>query len=165
MPTIAIRDAVPADAAAVFAVESAAFGRQDEARIVEAIRGTVDEAGSFLALESRCVIAHAFFSRVRIEGTERARAAALGPVAVMPNRQREGIGGRLIRHGIDAMRTNFDLLFVLGDPRYYNRFGFELACEAGFGYAEGFERAFQFMRSGSERGTGGRVMYHAAFQA
>ncbi len=160
---IEIRDAIAADAEAVFAVESAAFGRRDEAGVVEAIRDTVDEAGSFVAAELGHVVGHAFFSRVRIEGMETARAAALGPVAVMPNRQREGIGGALIRHGIDAMRANFDLLFVLGDPRYYSRFGFELARGTGYRYVEGFERAFQFMRLSTGPDAGGRVIYHAAF--
>jgi putative acetyltransferase len=163
MAEIAIRRERAADVAAVFAVERAAFGRADEARIVDAIRGTADELASLVADDQGRVIGHAFFSRVRIIGAGERFAAALGPVAVEPGRQAEGIGGRLIRAGIDAVRDRFATIFVLGNPRYYGRFGFEPALPFGFTYAPGTERAFQVLQLSDARPAGGRVAYHAAF--
>jgi putative acetyltransferase len=166
-PTITIRRETPNDAAAVFDVESRAFGRPDEARIVDAIRDTSDAIASLVALEDERVVAHALFSRVHIDGVLRATAAALGPVAVAPERQGRKIGDALIRRGIDVVRAcgEFDLLFVLGNPRYYSRFGFVAAQPAGFTFAPGTERAFQYMRLRGAPAGGGRVAYHRAFGA
>ena len=164
-PSITIRAEAPADVEAVFDVEAAAFGQPNEARIVDAIRGTPDEVASLVAVEGDRVVAHVLFSRVRIDGLSRASAVALGPVAVVPDRQGRKIGDALIRRGIDVVRSKaaFDLLFVLGNPRYYARFGFIPALDAGFEYAPGMERAFQYMRLRLWPDGGGRVVYHEAF--
>jgi len=164
-PPITIRLETPTDAEAVFGVEAAAFGRPDEARIVDAIRGSADEVASLVAVEGDRLVAHVLFSRVRIDGLSRARAAALGPVAVAPDRQGLKIGDALIRRGIDVVRARaaFDLLFVLGNPRYYARFGFEPALKAGFTFAPGAEQAFQYIWLTGWPDGGGRVVYHAAF--
>jgi len=167
MGEIAIRRERPSDAAAVFAVESAAFGRPDEARIVDAIRGSADELASLVADDGGRIVGHVLFTRVRIvsarETPAGAFAAALGPVAVAPERQSHGIGGRLIRAGVENVRGRFATIFVLGNPRYYSRFGFEAALPFGFTYAPGTERAFQMMQLGGARPAGGRVVYHTAF--
>ncbi|MDA0781650.1 MAG: N-acetyltransferase [Rickettsiales bacterium] len=53
--------------------------------------------------------------------------ALLGPLAVMPEYQRQGIGSSLIRHGFDSLKSNgFLKLLVLGDPNFYKSFGFEV---------------------------------------
>ena len=162
---IAIRAEMPADAAAVFEVEAAAFGRADEARIVDAVRDSPVAVASLVALEGDRVVAHVLFSRVRIDGSSRATAVALGPVAVAPDRQGRKIGDSLIRYGIDLVRARaaFDLLFVLGSPHYYGRFGFVAALPAGFTFAPGTERAFQYLRLRGSPDGGGRVIYHPAF--
>jgi putative acetyltransferase len=161
---VEIRRETTADIADVFAVEAAAFGRPDEARIVDAIRGTPDEIASWVATYSGRVVAHVLFSRVRIDGTSAADAVALGPVAVTPQRQGVGIGDALIRRGIEILGQQFDWLFVLGNPRYYGRFGFSLARTTGFEYqTPGFERAFQVMPLRRAVAGGGRVTYHTAF--
>jgi putative acetyltransferase len=164
MSRFVIREETADDIAAVFDVESAAFGRPDEARIVDAIRGTSEAVASFVGVEQGRLVAHVFFSGVRIEGAPRVLAAGLGPVAVVPDRQGAGFGSALIRHGIDAIRARFDLLVVLGNPRYYSRFGFEPAHPAGIEYqTPGFERAFQFMPLRGRVEARGRVVYSPAF--
>ena len=164
-PPITIRAETPSDVEAVFQVEAAAFGRPDEARIVDAIRGSDDEVASLVAIEGDRLVAHVLFSRVRIDGLSRAIAAALGPVAVVPDRQGLKIGDALIRRGIDVVRSKaaFDLLFVLGNPRYYERFGFRPANAIGYEYTPGMERAFQYIWLRGWPGSGGRVVYHPAF--
>ncbi len=157
----------PTDADAVRRVETAAFGRPDEAAIVDAIRGTPDEACSIVGELAGEVLGHAFFTRVTVAEMPSLRACALGPVAVEPGRQSEGIGGTTIRDGIERYKAEgWQAMFVLGDPRYYGRFGFELAAPVGFHYSNhDFDRAFQMQwLSGPPAGdAGGWVVYHSAF--
>jgi putative acetyltransferase len=57
---------------------------------------------------------------------------ALAPMAVLPERQRGGIGSALVRESLDrAAGTEFPLVVVLGHPEYYPRFGFEPGASHG----------------------------------
>jgi putative acetyltransferase len=71
-------------------------------------------------------VGHVLFSRMWIETTRgRLSAVALAPVAVLPEQQRQGIGGKLIHNGLDILRRrNEQIVLVLGHPHYYARFGF-----------------------------------------
>jgi len=61
------------------------------------------------------------------------RALGLGPVSVKPHRQREGIGNQLVRMGLEQAREGgWQGVFVVGDPKFYARFGFEPALAMGF---------------------------------
>jgi len=61
------------------------------------------------------------------------RALGLGPLSVKPSRQRRGIGSQLIREGLDRARdAGWQGVFVLGEPKYYSRFGFDSALASGF---------------------------------
>jgi putative acetyltransferase len=61
------------------------------------------------------------------------RALGLAPVAVAPSRQRSGIGSLLIRRALElAVAGKWEIVFVLGDPAYYRRFGFDQALASGF---------------------------------
>jgi putative acetyltransferase len=118
----------PADREATLQIERLAFGSDGEAAIVEAVR---DEAGSFalVAEEDGEVIGHVQFSRVRI-GQD--RVVALGPIGVLPDRQRRGVGSALIRAGLDRARELGEpAVVLLGDPSFYPRFGFEPASTFG----------------------------------
>jgi putative acetyltransferase len=58
-------------------------------------------------------------------------AVSLAPVAVLPEHQRRGLGSMLVQEGIEAMRArNEAILFVLGHPAYYPKFGFSAALAA-----------------------------------
>jgi putative acetyltransferase len=68
------------------------------------------------------LIGHGCFS---ICGVERREVALLGPLAVTPARQKSGVGGALVRAGLDRLRARgVGQVLVLGDPVYYGRFGF-----------------------------------------
>ena len=117
-----IRPESPADEAAVRAVHRAAFRRDSEARLVDAIRANGNASVSLVALAAGKIVGHVLFSPVEVDG---ARGLGLAPVGVLPEFQRRGIGGELIRSGIAACReigTRF--IVVLGAPGYYRRFGF-----------------------------------------
>ena len=77
----------PTDADAVRRVETAAFGRPDEAAIVDAIRGTPDEAYSIVGEVAGELVGHAYFTRVNVVEMPSLRTCALGPVAVEPPHQ------------------------------------------------------------------------------
>lgn len=164
---IITRPEVPADLDAVRLVEVAAFGRPDEAGIVDAMRGTPEEVYSIVGEVAGEVLGHAFFTRVTVAEMPSLPACALGPVAVNPGHQLDGIGGAIIRDGIERCRADgWQAMFVLGEPRYYSRFGFKLAAPLGFHYSShDFDRAFQmlWLSAPLAGNLGGWVVYHDGY--
>ena len=117
------------DILAIRAVEEAAFLQSAEAQLVEDLRDAGDSVFSLVAVEGETVIGHAMFSRLKAPFP----ALALAPVAVRPERQRTGVGSRLIREGIARSEAaGWSGIFVLGDPVFYRRFGFDVGKASGF---------------------------------
>lgn len=129
----AVRTERAGDADRVRAVHLAAFGRPDEAALVDALRGDaawVPEL-SLVADDDGEIVGHLLMTVAALEpgpGT----VLLLGPVGVLPARQGRGVGGALIREGLRRARTTRHCLVVLlGHPDYYPRFGFRPARELG----------------------------------
>jgi putative acetyltransferase len=121
-----IRSESPGDIAGIRFVEEAAFLQSAEADLVDDLRAAGDSVLSLIAVEGETATGHAMFSRLQAPFP----ALALGPVAVLPDRQRMGVGSRLIREGIARSEAAGWLgIFVLGDPAFYRRFGFR--CRQG----------------------------------
>ncbi len=124
-----IRPAEPRDHAAIRAVVTAAFDETDgnEARIVEGVRAEGLVLAELVAEDGGEIVGHVLFNRMR---TPPGRAiAGLGPLAVRPDRQGEGIGQLLSRAGIESCRAAaMEAVVVLGHPPYYPRFGFSHAA-------------------------------------
>lgn len=98
-----------------------AFGRDDEAVLVQELRTDGDLTISLVAVEADEIIGHVALSQLKSPR----RALALAPVSVRKNKQGRGIGSELVRRGIERARElGQDIIFVLGDPKYYGRFGF-----------------------------------------
>ncbi|MBR1276517.1 GNAT family N-acetyltransferase [Bradyrhizobium sp. AUGA SZCCT0283] len=124
-----VRSETPGDVAAIRAVEKAAFRQPAEAQLVDDLRDAGDSVFSLVAVEGETVIGHAIFSRLQAPFP----ALALGPVAVWPERQRSGVGSQLIREGIARSEAAGWLgIFVLGNPAFYRRFGFDAGKASGF---------------------------------
>lgn len=89
---------------------------------------------SLVAVEQDTVVGHVLFTKVHIEGaTTNVAAQILAPLAVHPDFQAKGVGGKLIMAGLDALRkSKIQLVFVLGYPGYYPRCGFTPAGVCGF---------------------------------
>ncbi|GFZ93993.1 GNAT family N-acetyltransferase [Okeania sp. KiyG1] len=88
---------------------------------------------SLLAFQEDRAVGHIMFSRVTLEPNVPLSISILGPLAVMPDVQKQGIGSKLIQKGLEILSTSgVDLVFVLGHPTYYPRFGFKPAGELGF---------------------------------
>lgn len=124
-----MRPALAADHPAIRAVETAAFGRPDEADIVEAVRTGGAALVELVAEADGGLVGHILFSRMSV--TPVRFIAGLAPVAVSPAAQRRGIGGALCRAGLEALRVlGCEAVVVLGHPAYYPRFGFSTAAAA-----------------------------------
>lgn len=113
-------------------VNELAFGRPDEANLVDALRAARPHV-SLVAEDGGRVVGHIFFSPVSFEsGGAGARAMALGPMAVVPEMQNGGVGSRLVREGLEeCRRVGAVAVVVLGHADYYPRFGFERASAKG----------------------------------
>ena len=123
-----VRPEQPADREAAIEVERAAFGRPLEADIAERVR---DEPGSFafVAEDGGEIVGHVQLSRAWVGADE---VLALGPIGVMPARQRHGIGTALIVAALtEARERDAAAVILLGDPAYYGPRGFGPAGERG----------------------------------
>ncbi|WP_458651184.1 GNAT family N-acetyltransferase [Sivoneniella epilithica] len=128
-----IRAEKPEDVNAIHQVNREAFGRENEAVLVDQLRGIASTV-SLVAVYSEQIVGHLFFSPVTIAGHCSSDLLILGlaPVAVLPHYQKQGIGSLLIQQGLKTCHQfGCDAVVVLGDPKYYSRFGFVSASTQG----------------------------------
>lgn len=130
-----IRTETPYDYAAIRQVLDAAFGQPEEGDIVDCLRRSPDFIPelALVSEENDQIIACIHFSHLIIHGeTKTVSALSLAPVAVLPGRQRRGIGSQLIRAALEeARKRGYTAVLVLGHPEYYPRFGFRRASAWG----------------------------------
>jgi putative acetyltransferase len=120
------------DAVEIHRLEAAAFEREDEAKLVDALRCGGGLVLSAVAALDGQVVGHLAFSPLHVGAREEPVAVALAPVAVAPQFQRRGIGSQLIRWGLGAARdAGHGAVIVVGHPEFYPRFGFRPAAEFG----------------------------------
>lgn len=124
-----IRQEHKEDFPTVFEVNRLAFGQDSEARLVELLRHSkafVPELSLVAILENK-IIGHILFTKIKIihDYKGETESLALAPMAVRPEFQKKGIGGQLIKHGLDkAKELHYKSVIVLGHEDYYPRFGF-----------------------------------------
>jgi putative acetyltransferase len=133
---ITIKEASHRDLDTIRAIETSAFNRYDEADLVEKLLND-DTAKPFLSLIARRgdrAIGHILFTKAYLENSSDSLSVALlAPLAVMPDYQKQGVGSLLVKQGLESLKhQSFDLVFVLGYPEYYQRFGFQPAGKLGF---------------------------------
>ncbi|MEV7417028.1 bifunctional class I SAM-dependent methyltransferase/N-acetyltransferase [Streptomyces sp. NPDC089919] len=162
-----VRPERPQERAAVHAVHAAAFPTPEEADLVDALRA--DPAAwlpgmSYVAeAADGSVAAHALLTRCHVDGVP---ALALAPVASVPGSQRQGAGSAVVAALLDAARAAGEgLVLVLGDPAYYQRFGFVRASR--YGIRAPFEVPDEYMMAlvldGSAAVPAGTISYPAPF--
>lgn len=160
---LVIRNAEEGDAGAIRILLDAAFETDDESRLVEKLRADGDRVLELVAVQEGELVGEILFSRLQVVSDEgHFDALALGPLAVLPGRQRTGIGRALIEnaHGTLLQRAE-RLSVVLGEPAYYGRFGYRHDRAAGFEskYQSPYLQALAWGNAPSH----GRLRYPAAF--
>lgn len=130
-----IREAGEAELRDVLGVQRLAFGREDEAGLVAELLGdpTARPMLSLVAEQAGRLVGHVLFTAVELVGAgEPVGCSILAPLAVLPEVQGTGVGRGLIEAGCRILAARGgSLVFVLGDPDYYGRFGFEAAIPVG----------------------------------
>ena len=164
---LTIRPERDGDAEAIRAVTAAAFPSTAEANLVDALRQQRASIVSLVADAGGLVVGHILFSPVTLDGAD-VGILGLAPMAVWPERQRQGIGSELVRAGLDASRERgAAAVVVVGHPAFYPRFGFvpasrfNLRCE--YDVRDDVFMALE-LKPGSLR-SGGFIRYHPAFAA
>jgi putative acetyltransferase len=162
-----VRSARPEDREAIRAVHVSAFPAALEADLVETLVEAKDATLSLVAEQDGQVLGHILCSRMEVEGDGKpVRAVGLAPVAVIPDLQGKGIGAALIRAAIERSRAAGEqMMFVLGEPDYYSRFGFSADAARPFAspYAGEYFMAIRF--DGAAPPQAGRADYAPAFAA
>src|SRR5438132_3160971 len=162
---IVIRAETIQDRDSVRSVNQLAFGRLNEADLVDALREKTRPYISLVATLDGEVVGHIFFSPVSIEsGDESFTAMGLAPMAVLPTHQNQGIGSKLVREGLrESQLLGYDAVVVLGHPNYYPRFGFVPASLKGlrseYNVADEVFMVAE-LKPGALAGRNGLVKYH-----
>jgi predicted N-acetyltransferase YhbS len=130
---IILRQETQDDFKEVFEVNHTAFGQDNEAKLVDALRKNktvfVPEL-SIVATFDNKIVGHILFTKINIKDDKEnlKESVGLAPMAVRPELQKSGIGGQLIRKGFEvAKELGFKSVIVLGHEHYYPKFGFEPA--------------------------------------
>ncbi|MCI5045265.1 MAG: N-acetyltransferase [Aquisalinus sp.] len=156
-----IREEQQSEHEAIRYVVTDAFGQPDEARLVDMLRTDGDIEIALVAELDRQVVGHIVLSRMISPET----ALGLAPVSVLPVFQRQGVGSALMRAGIKWAQDNgWERIFLLGEPAYYNRFGFASETAAGFSspYAGPYFMALELAGKLPDE-SGGVAEYASAF--
>ena len=167
-PAWVIRPEHDEDHEAVRRLNQLAFGGPGEAELVDALRAHGAATLSLGALDADRLLGHILFSPVTVDGAGEPWAAqGLAPMAVLPERQNRGIGAGLVEAGLRALAAaGHEVVFVLGHPAYYPRFGFRPAHPLGLMDEYGApDEAFLVaeLSPGALRGRRGTVRYRPEF--
>jgi putative acetyltransferase len=138
-----------------------AFPTSVESELVEQLRKDGDDVISLVAIEEGGIVGHVMLSRMSAPF----KALGLAPVSVFPHWQRQGIAAQLIEEGVKQAKARaWEGIFVLGDPAYYERFGFSVSA------AEIFESSYAgpylmllILNEDSFACRSGRIDYASAF--
>lgn len=161
---VRIRLERPEDVDAVYAVNLESFPSPAEARLVDALRSNGNLTASLVAVLGERVIGHVGFSPVSVANAE--HGYGLAPLAVSEESRRQGIGDRLVRAGLEQIASRGGRFVVLlGDPAYYQRFGFQAASGFGLQDEYGGGDAFQVLAlsAGGIPNGAGLVRYSREF--
>ncbi len=158
------------DYKAVFAVNELAFGQVDEGELVDRVRKGncfIPEL-SLVAVADGQIVGHILFSKIEIKNGAEFESLALAPMAVLPEFQKTGIGGKLIVEGLRiAKALGHESVIVLGHKEYYPKFGFKKASTWGItcplDVPDEYFMAIEFV-AGTLSGKAGTVVYPPEFE-
>src|SRR5262249_1270368 len=126
-----IREERPEDVAEIRELNRRAFGQDDEGKIIDALRLNGGSLLSLVATLNGEIVGHIIYTPL-LAVDQPIRGAALGPMAVLPEHQRKGIGSKLIETGNRKLKEiGYAFIVVVGHAEYYPRFGFRPASWFG----------------------------------
>jgi putative acetyltransferase len=161
-----VRREQPADVDAIRALHALSFPTMREAELVDGLRAAGRLRASLVAVTDGEVVAHVAFSPVTLTGAS--GGVGLGPLAVRPDCRRQGVAEQVVRRGLElCVDAGAGFVVVLGDPRYYSRFGFQPAHRWKLRDEYRGDDAFQAIElvSGAIPAAGGLVQYAPEFAA
>ncbi|KAA0549101.1 N-acetyltransferase [Bacillus sp. BGMRC 2118] len=160
------------DHKSVFELNYKAFGnRDDESNLIERIRKSfnfIPELSIVAELDGK-IVGHLLISKALLKNeVEEIEVLVLAPIAVNPEMQKSGIGSALIKEGLKRSRElHYGLVFLIGHPSYYPRFGFKPGRRHQFELKQFNMPDDVFMvkelREGEELKVGGELLYPEAF--
>jgi putative acetyltransferase len=170
---IIIRQETKDDFKEIFEVNHIAFGQDNEAKLVDTLRNNksvfITEL-SIVATVNNRIVGHILFTRIKIKDNNGNLHESLGlaPMAVRPELQKNGIGGQLVRQGLDVAKDlGFTSVIVLGHENYYPKFGFEQAgkwdIKAPFDVPSNVFMAIELVNDGLKN-ISGTVIYPEEFE-
>lgn len=169
MQGLLIKPETSEDQDVIYAINHAAFKQIDEAELVNQVRRDGHIALSLLAFLNDEAVAHILYSPVTTESNPQNHTVwGLGPVAVLPAFQKQGVGKALIWQSLEQCKTQgTSAIVVLGHPTYYPQFGFEPANKYGLSFRGEYDgEAFmvQELVQGTLASLSGAVHYVPAFE-
>ena len=131
---LAIRESVAPDRVAIESLYPKAFPDENLLPLVREQLRDADCTISLVAVVDSTVVGNIIFTKCGVSGCN-VEGALLAPLAVDPIHQKQGVGSALIQAGLRRLREEaFSMVFVLGDPAYYGRFGFKPESSIGTPY-------------------------------
>jgi putative acetyltransferase len=131
-----IRQTNDADLNIVLFIEREAFNSNAEADLVREILAdpSAKPLLSLIAIIRNQAVGHILFTTAHLSNNpNKVSISLLAPLAIIPKYQKQGIGGKLIKKGLELLsKSGVDIVFVLGHPKYYPRHGFIPASNLGF---------------------------------
>lgn len=172
MLEVTIRSEKVSDIAHINDIIRQAFQQENEVSLVNQLR---DQGALLFSLvaehtQTKTLLGHLSLSLVSIQNKNSNKswqALGLAPISVIPEFQKQGIGSALIRFWFQEYADDFyNAVVLLGDPSYYQRFGFVKASDFNLTWSGGdFKEAFQVkeIKEGFLKKVSGVVYYHEAF--
>lgn len=123
------------------------FESEAEAKLVAALRDNGKVVLSLVALQNDEVVGHVMFTPVTTSPPSEVRGLGLAPLAVKPEHQKQGIGSLLVQEGLRLCKDlGIDYVVLLGNPKYYQRFGFKKASSFGLQNEYGVDEPFMLIK-------------------
>lgn len=142
-----IRNSTAAELNDIQALHRQAFGEAEGEIVSKLALDLIEQeesAHSWVATDSGGIIGHLLFSPVKIVGSTQVDAVILAPLAVTASKQKQGVGRQLVEHCLKALTAEgVQAVFVLGDPAYYGRFGFNTKHQVSAPYPLPYPEAWQ----------------------
>lgn len=165
---IIIQQETKIDQKSIFEIHKQAFEREDEAILVDRLRNSYAYIPqlSLVAIDKQQMVGHILFTEIKID-KRNVHALALAPLSILPAYQKQGIGGMLIKAGIEkATELGYGSVIVLGHEHYYPKFGFVPASKwnikAPFEVPDNFFMGMELF-PGALNGVSGVVEYAPEF--